>query len=466
MLDDDDAARPALDESLALARDAQDNSIEARALLLLGNLANRQEPAVALEHLERSLAAAKLAGDSWCVAHALALAGWAQMLLGDFVSSRQTLGHCLCVARLNRDHQSWCIGHYMLASLSLIDGHAVTVEGLLQQALLSARALRDPYAISSALDLFGSIQLRKRDIRGSRALFEEGLAVSRTAGLVDVSLQLSGLGMIALVNDDLGAARDRFLEAARTARSDHPNKHSAYGLGLVALREADFAAARRHFEEMVACSSEACALDSRSLGLDGLAYVALSQGDVANATRLVLSALDLRHDYDEDVVESLEALAIIAGKRRRFPQAARIIGAAKALRQARSYGAVRIPWHQHGLHEIIEALGKPRFEALLAEGGQLSVAQAVAFARQAVEGNAPPRTEWGCLTTAERRVASLAAAGLSNPQIAARQSISRNTVEHHMTRILAKLEIASRTHLASSLASGLEAAPAPPAWRS
>jgi DNA-binding CsgD family transcriptional regulator len=342
----------------------------------------------------------------------------------------------------------------LLANLSEIDGHYATVGGLAEQAFLSARALRDPYAISSAVELLAGVALHRRDMRVSRALFEEGLAVSRSARLVDVSTQLSGLGMIALSSGDLVTARDRFLEAARTARSDHPSKHSAYGLGLVALKEADFAAARRHFEEMVACCSEAGAMGSRSIGLDGLAYVALCQGDVANATRLSLSALDLRHVDNEDVVDSLEALAVVAAECRRFPQAARIIGAAKALRQARSYGAVMIPWGHHYLHEIIEALGKPRFNALLAEGGQLSATQAVAYARHAVEGNVPPWSEWGNLTTAERKVAALAAAGLSNPRIAERLSLSRNTVENHLQRIFAKLEIASRTQLAKILAAG------------
>jgi DNA-binding CsgD family transcriptional regulator len=78
----------------------------------------------------------------------------------------------------------------------------------------------------------------------------------------------------------------------------------------------------------------------------------------------------------------------------------------------------------------------------------LSVPQAIAYARHAVEGTIPAWSDWSGLTMAERKVAALAAAGLSNPRIAERLSLSRNTVENHLQRIFAKLEIASRTQLA------------------
>ena len=44
----------------------------------------------------------------------------------------------------------------------------------------------------------------------------------------------------------------------------------------------------------------------------------------------------------------------------------------------------------------------------------------------------------------EQQVAELVAAGRSNPDIAAQLFISRRTVENHVSRILAKLQITSR----------------------
>ena len=55
------------------------------------------------------------------------------------------------------------------------------------------------------------------------------------------------------------------------------------------------------------------------------------------------------------------------------------------------------------------------------------------------------------LTPTERRVAELVAEGCSNPDIAERLSLSRRTVESHVSRILAKLQISSRNEVKARL---------------
>lgn len=57
---------------------------------------------------------------------------------------------------------------------------------------------------------------------------------------------------------------------------------------------------------------------------------------------------------------------------------------------------------------------------------------------------------WDALTPSERRVAELAAEGLSNPQIAERLVISRHTVATHVSHALAKLGLRSRFELAAA----------------
>ena len=60
------------------------------------------------------------------------------------------------------------------------------------------------------------------------------------------------------------------------------------------------------------------------------------------------------------------------------------------------------------------------------------------------------RRSSGCtLTDSERRVAELVASGLSNKEVASRLVVSQRTVELHLTKIYAKLEVSSRTALAS-----------------
>jgi DNA-binding CsgD family transcriptional regulator len=59
-----------------------------------------------------------------------------------------------------------------------------------------------------------------------------------------------------------------------------------------------------------------------------------------------------------------------------------------------------------------------------------------------------PRTGWDSLTPTELKIAALVADGLPNPKIAERLYLSRRTVQTHVSHILAKLGLASRTAVA------------------
>jgi DNA-binding NarL/FixJ family response regulator len=61
----------------------------------------------------------------------------------------------------------------------------------------------------------------------------------------------------------------------------------------------------------------------------------------------------------------------------------------------------------------------------------------------------------GSLTTSERRVADLAAVGLSNRDIAQELYITPKTVEVHLSSVYRKLGIGSRRDLPAALAGGL-----------
>ena len=65
------------------------------------------------------------------------------------------------------------------------------------------------------------------------------------------------------------------------------------------------------------------------------------------------------------------------------------------------------------------------------------------------------------LTPRERRVADLAAEGLTTRQIAEALFVTPKTVEFHLRRTYQKLDISSRTQLADALAAGSLECPVP-----
>jgi non-specific serine/threonine protein kinase len=80
------------------------------------------------------------------------------------------------------------------------------------------------------------------------------------------------------------------------------------------------------------------------------------------------------------------------------------------------------------------------------------IAQALEY--RAAESTSPRARRVGTprLTTREREVAALVAHGVSNRQIAELLVISERTVETHVSRLLGKFDLTSRTQLASRAA--------------
>jgi DNA-binding NarL/FixJ family response regulator len=59
---------------------------------------------------------------------------------------------------------------------------------------------------------------------------------------------------------------------------------------------------------------------------------------------------------------------------------------------------------------------------------------------------------WDSLTPTETKIAALVESGLSNPEIAAKLLLSRRTVATHVSNILRKLNVHSRTDIAREAA--------------
>jgi DNA-binding NarL/FixJ family response regulator len=140
-------------------------------------------------------------------------------------------------------------------------------------------------------------------------------------------------------------------------------------------------------------------------------------------------------------------------------QGARLFGAAEAITASHRIAIFPRdrPVREHSVRALRRALGEERFTAAQEPGHSLTITQAVAEAlalleaiasrlRQAASRATNQLADHG-LTRREMDVLRLVAAGYSNREISEELFISIPTVKRHLTNILGKLELPSRSAL-------------------
>lgn len=140
--------------------------------------------------------------------------------------------------------------------------------------------------------------------------------------------------------------------------------------------------------------------------------------------------------YDEEAAAALaDAAGGYGGLGLRVDRARSLLSLGRAQRRLRKWKAARVSLEQAAA--AFDELGSTGW----AEAARSELARV---------GARRPRAE-GELTEAERRVAELAAEGLSNKEIARALVVTVPTVETHLSRAYAKLGVRSRTQLAGRL---------------
>ncbi|MDQ3730011.1 MAG: helix-turn-helix transcriptional regulator, partial [Actinomycetota bacterium] len=183
---------------------------------------------------------------------------------------------------------------------------------------------------------------------------------------------------------------------------------------------------------------EALELTSETLGL------ARSFG-APRAIGIALRAHGLVTGHDEGLEHLAEATEILAHSEARVEYARASVDHGAALRRAGSRRAAR-----EALSIGMDLASRCSATALV-EQARTELAAAGARPRNVL------RSGLEALTPSERRVAELAADGLSNKEIAQALFVTRKTVEKHLGNVYGKLDISSREQLPDSLAEGAAA---------
>ena len=319
------------------------------------------------------------------------------------------------------------------ADFLIIQGEALRTRGdnerakeLLEAGLVLSREAEDKRCIAWSLGSLANVSSSQGDHERAKELYEEGLALARELGGAEtISAQLLSLGYEFLLEGDHERAAALNEEAAALLRN------RGYRTGL-------------------------------EYALDNLGWAALMRGDYERAAELFDESVVLCKELGDKstAAESLEGLACAAAARGEAERVARLFGAAQGLYETEGYHhtprerAMREPY----LADARSRLDGEVWETILEEGKAMRLEEAIGYALSEEEGVAPssPTLEEPsagdppvALTSREEEVAGMVGRGMLNRQIAQELFISERTVEKHVSNILRKLHLASRTEIAA-----------------
>ena len=194
---------------------------------------------------------------------------------------------------------------------------------------------------------------------------------------------------------------------------------------------------------------------NRALALHARGLLRMARGEWAAADDDIHQSLATRVElaFHGGIAESLEALAMVAAGLESMEEAARLIGAATALRQRLGTVAIRpVRNRLEALRARLEtSLGDEGLAAALEGGAGVPEADFLTWVRRMRGSRSRPSTGWESLTPTERRVAQLAAQGLTNREIATQVFVARGTVKVHLSHVFTKLGLKNRTELAAEV---------------
>jgi DNA-binding CsgD family transcriptional regulator len=339
-----------------------------------------------------------------------------------------------------------------------------------EQALAEARRRGDLLSVTLILMIGGFLAAQRGDLLAA----EEDLRASEPgSGIAAVTNPLHRAGYLADVLVDRGAVEDagRLLDAVSQDAPAHAAFHLLflYGRGRVRLHAGRPEEALGDLlavgEEMAALSianpaflpwRSQAALALHRLGRRSAA-LRLAQKELELARRwkapravgVALRVLGLVQGGSTGEAVLREAATLLEGSGAQLEHARVLVDLGAALRRGNRRGEARAP---------------------LRRGLELAYrAGAAGLVRQAQDElaamGARPRklllTGVESLTPSERRVARMAAQGMSNKELAQTLFVTVKAVEVHLSSVYRKLQISSRTQLARALADANSAVPAP-----
>jgi predicted ATPase/DNA-binding NarL/FixJ family response regulator len=322
-----------------------------------------------------------------------------------------------------------------------------------------------------ALTVAGVLAFATGEMGRAQGLLRSALERSEKRGDAGrAAMACAFLGNVARADGEWNASADWHRRAETLYREEGRAQGVAWAqhdLGLLARDHGDLGSAAELLRASLRGFRELDYPWATAWSAWGLGTTLSAQGRLDEAGPLLAEALRIYTDVNDPrgIAQCLEALAHVASERAHFESAARLIGAAAALREqvaARQSESERA--RSSAVEQVISrALGVQDTDTLIHAGRTMPVPQAADLALAVASGVAPvdaDRPDQVPLTPRERQVAALVASGRTNRQIGRALGISEKTAEVHLHHVMSKLDARSRAEVAAWAATHQLSAPA------
>jgi predicted ATPase/DNA-binding CsgD family transcriptional regulator len=330
-----------------------------------------------------------------------------------------------------------------------------------RRAVELSRQVGRPGWESIGLTGLGAAAVLQGDHGRAQECLSRAQAVLRSRALEGSQYDLAlrhWLALSAYASGDLETARATAAQIVRIGRGGGSRLDESIGewlLGVLAHRQGRHDDARSHLEASRALSTDPRLPFPLGRSLLGIAELAEEDEDLEKAWELAHDGLEVLDDYGDRVgaaaaLETTADLAVALGEPER---ALRLLAASQRFHT--DTGIARFPFQadrfDRARNTAQAALDPTDATACWDAGGELSLADAVAYARRGRGERQRPQIGWASLTPVERDVVRLVAEGHTNAEIGQHLFISVNTVKKHLTRVYAKADVDGRADLAAQV---------------
>ncbi len=270
-------------------------------------------------------------------------------------------------------------------------GDITVARTLLEQALALSRALGDRVREGRVLSNLGGVAIHQADEVAAQAFLEQAVAIHKATG--NRAMEARVLNNVAALAVNRGrfpeaqTAVERALALSRSLNNPMEEATALSHLGFLAQQRGEYAQAQALHERALATARKFGVREFEVEELRHVGEIALAQGDLAAARAHFRSALATSREIgnQHEIVLCLEAIATLMAQSALHESAARLCGAADAMRHAiatpRAYSARE--QYDTTMTRCREALGEAAASAAVAAGlaspSDLAIANAFAW---------------------------------------------------------------------------------------